>query len=210
MYGGRVLVLMIFMFCAKVIVEWDIPTDDISYITTSVHTCTRRNCSVHSNFLYAEVNIFIGLCSSFVAKQIKGLEDAFVWCLILMHSCSYVSGDFLYSLFGLKHEGQDGLDTGVAAPSPGCSQSTYVQNQRGGCGAVLYGQRCNTLWWGSEFSRLLGHLDGVGCNTMSYFKVHQFGGSAKVWQHDNKTNPPLLFGGCWYSTAWASVQSLHQ
>lgn len=49
-------------------------------------------------------------------KQIKGLEDAFLWCPILMHSCSYVSGDFLCSLFSLKHEAEGGLATGAGAP----------------------------------------------------------------------------------------------
>ena len=44
-YTDNVLVLMIFMFCAKVTVEWEryIPTDDTSHFTVSVHGCNRRS-----------------------------------------------------------------------------------------------------------------------------------------------------------------------
>lgn len=116
----------------------------------------------------------------------------------------HTSQVIFYTAFSVKHEGLDGLTTGVAAPLPRCSQSTHVQNQRGGCGAVLTGRDVKlsdgALNSAGSWDIWMGWVATL-CHTS---KPISLGAQLKLRQHDTKMNPPSLFGGCRYSMACAS------
>jgi len=159
---------------------------------------------VYSSFLYPETCnkwLFLGLYPSFTVKSMKGLEDAGIWCLLLMHSCMYVSGNFTYGFSSLKHEGQVGLVGREAALLTDCSRSTYVQNWRGGYDAVFWDRDVRSdgaLHSAGSWSTRRGQVAAV-CHAL---KTSSLRALLKLWQHDSATCSSLLFRGSRYLTAW--------